>query len=60
MQTIDRFATTLDKAHEIDNLEDVYIVARRIPQRDGALLYAYETEMLIPLSQLISKPKGSK
>jgi hypothetical protein len=58
MQTIDHNTTTLARATETDNLDDLYVVVRRIPNNRGTLLHAYETETLIPLSQFIAKQKG--
>jgi len=61
MQTIDHSTVTLQQAGETDNLDDLYVVVRRIPNNGGALLHAYETEILIPLRRLVPKPtKGVK
>jgi hypothetical protein len=57
MQTIDHNTITLEQAAETDT-EDLYVVVRRIPHSGGTLLHAYESEVLVPLSQFIAKQKG--
>jgi hypothetical protein len=58
MKALPPDAVTLNKTYETDSLDDLYVRVTRIPNNNGSLLHAYETEVLIPLSQFIPKPKG--